>query len=81
MHIKILGPGCDKCLRLERATRDALHRLAVLATVELVTDAREIARHGVKQTPALLVDNHLVVAGRVPTAAELQCVLAAAPAA
>ncbi len=50
------------------------------ATIETVTDRREIARYGVRVTPALVVDQRVVVSGRVPTSAELQAMLAVAPA-
>ncbi|HEX6246498.1 MAG TPA: thioredoxin family protein [Nocardioidaceae bacterium] len=81
MHVKILGPLGQDIARLERGVREALRRLAVEATVELVHDARTIVRHGVRTAPALVVDGRVIVAGRVPTAAEVQSLLASAPAA
>ena len=67
MDIKILGSGCDNCRRLEAATREAVDRLGVAATYEKVTDAAEIASWGVMRTPALVVDDEVVLSGRVPT--------------
>lgn len=71
MHIKVLGPGCRNCQNLERVTREALAELGVEATVEKVTDYPTIAGYGVMSTPALVVDEQLVVAGRVPTRAQV----------
>jgi len=77
MDIKILGPGCHRCHDLEARTRQALADLGVDATVEAVTDVGEIAGYGLLQTPGLVVDGDLVVAGRVPTVRELARLLAA----
>ena len=71
MIIKVLGPGCDNCARLEARTHEALESLGIAATVEKVTDYGEIAAYGVMKTPGLVVDEQLVVSGRVPTATEI----------
>ncbi len=67
MDIKILGSGCDNCRRLEAATREAVDHLGLDATFEKVTDPAEIASWGVMRTPALVVDDEVVLSGRVPT--------------
>lgn len=77
MHIKILGPGCANCTRLEQVTREALDALGLEATVEKVTDYGEIAAYGIMRTPGLVIDEQVVVAGRVPTAAHVRELLAA----
>ncbi len=71
MIVKVLGPGCSNCERLEARTNEALHTLGLEATVEKVTDYGEIAGYGVMRTPGLVIDEQLVVSGRVPTAAEI----------
>ena len=76
MHIKILGPGCANCTRLEQVTREALDALGLEATVEKVTDYGEIAAYGIMRTPGLVIDEQVVVAGRVPTAAHVRELLA-----
>jgi small redox-active disulfide protein 2 len=78
MDIKILGPGCRNCVALEQRTRDALGELAMTATVTKVADVAEIAGYGVMRTPALVVDDHVLVSGRVPTVAQLRDLLAVA---
>jgi small redox-active disulfide protein 2 len=76
MDIKILGPGCRNCVTLEQRTREALGELALPATIPKVTDLAEIAGYGVMRTPALVVDDHVLVSGRVPTVAQLRDLLA-----
>ncbi len=80
MKIKVLGPGCANCQNLEKATRQALTDLGLEASVEKVTDYAEIAGYGVMSTPALVVDEVVVLAGRVPTARKVRELLTAAAA-
>ncbi len=71
MHIKILGPGCRNCEALERETRAALDQLGVQATIEKVTAYPDIAAYGVMSTPGLVVDEEVLVYGRVPRREEI----------
>jgi small redox-active disulfide protein 2 len=76
MLIKVLGPGCANCVALERATRQALEALGITAEIEKVTDFPSIAGYGVMSTPALVVDEQVVLAGRVPTTGQVRDLLA-----
>ena len=77
MIIKVLGSGCTNCQNLEKATREALAQLGVDATVEHVTDPADIASYGVMRTPGLVVDDEVVLSGRVPTTSSDRALLAA----
>lgn len=77
MIIKVLGPGCNNCKTLERVTREALAELGLEATVEKVEDYPTIVGYGVMSTPALVVDEKVVLSGRVPKTAEVSKLLAA----
>lgn len=77
MHVKILGPGCKNCQNLEARTREALADLGASAQIDKITDYGEIAGYGVMVTPGLLVDDVVVVSGRVPSVSELRQLLAA----
>ncbi len=76
MLIKILGSGCANCANLERVTREAAADLGLDAQFEKVTDDAAIAGYGVMRTPGLVVDEQLVLAGRVPTSAQVREILA-----
>ncbi len=70
--IKILGPGCVSCNRLEEMVKDVLARLGLAADFEHITDHDEIWRYGVMQTPALVMDGRVLCAGRLPTPAQVE---------
>jgi len=72
MIIKILGPGCTNCVNLERVTRQAVADLGLDAEFEKVTDYPAIMGYGVMSTPGLVVDEKVVLSGRVPTAAKVR---------
>jgi len=76
MIIKVLGPGCANCVNLEKAARQAVADLGITATIEKVTDYAAIVGYGVMRTPALVVDEALVLSGRVPTASQVREILA-----
>jgi len=75
MVIKVLGSGCTNCQRLEALARKAVEQLGLDATVEHVTDYVEIMGYGVMSTPALVVDETVRMAGRVPSLDEVKAVL------
>ena len=78
MQIKILGSGCANCAALEQRTREALADLHLTADISKVTDYGEIAGYGVMRTPALVVDEQVLLAGRVPDRATVPGLLTAA---
>ena len=76
MDIKILGSGCSKCDKLEAAARTAVTELGVDAAFEKITDPAEIASWGVMATPALVVDDEVVLSGRVASSEDIKALLA-----
>lgn len=75
MKIQILGTGCPKCKELARRTEEAVQKLGLDAPVEKVTQIDEIMKFGILMTPALAIDGAVTVAGKVPSAAEIQTIL------
>jgi len=72
MVIKVLGSGCANCTKLYDNTKDAVESLGIDATIEKVTDIKDIMAFGVMRTPALVVDGKVKVMGRVPSAEEIK---------
>ncbi|MCX8161301.1 MAG: thioredoxin family protein [Candidatus Saccharicenans sp.] len=71
MEIKVLGMGCPKCFELERRVKNALERLKMEATVEKVSDLKQIMSFGVFSTPALVIDGKVVSQGHLPSVEEI----------
>ncbi len=80
MIIKVLGPGCASCRTLERVTREAVVALGIKATVEKVEDYQSIASYGLMRTPALVIDERVISAGRVPSPKQVRKIITAADA-
>jgi len=76
VNIKILGSGCANCVNLEKVAKQAASELGIAATFEKVTDFADIASYGIMRTPGLVVDEQVVLSGRVPTAAQVKELLA-----
>jgi len=78
MVIKVLGPGCANCQKLEGLVKQAVVQLGIEAEVVHVTDMKEIMAYGVMSTPALVIDEELKLAGRVPSLDQVVALLARA---
>ena len=74
-RVKVLGSGCKKCNDLETATKEALTQLQMDTAIDHVTDFAEIAKYGVMNTPALVVDGKVVSMGKVLKTAEVVALL------
>ncbi len=72
MEIKILGTGCSNCKNLEKATREAVAELKLDANVVKEEDIVKIMGYGVMRTPALVVDEKVLMYGRVPSVKEIK---------
>jgi small redox-active disulfide protein 2 len=72
MEIKVLGTGCAKCKSLEKLTNEVIAETGVAATVEKVEDIYKIMQFGVMSTPALVINQKVVLSGRLPSATELK---------
>ena len=76
MEIKVLGSGCAKCKTLEKLTREAVAETGVTAEIEKVEDMYKILSFGVMSTPALVINQKVVLSGRVPSMTELKELIA-----
>ncbi len=72
MEIKVLGTGCKNCKVLEDATKKAVEELNLDAVVKKVEDIQQIMEYGILSTPGLVVNNKVVLSGRVPKLDEIK---------
>ena len=71
LDIKVLGPGCDNCHKVEALAQQAVANLGAEATIEKIIDRAEYPKYGLLYTPGLVINNTLVCGGRIPTEAEV----------
>ncbi len=71
LTIKVLGPGCDNCKKVETIARKAVTTMSMDAEFIKVTDWSEIRKYPILSTPGLVVNEKLVCAGRIPSEAEV----------
>jgi len=76
MEIKVLGSGCPKCKTLEKLTREAVAETGIVAEIEKVEDMYKILSFGVMSTPALVINQKVVLSGRIPSMIELKELIA-----
>ncbi|MCE9661691.1 MAG: arsenical pump-driving ATPase [Burkholderiales bacterium] len=79
MEVTVLGSGCSKCRAtigiIERAAKD----LGVEVAIAKIEDREAIERHGVRSTPAVMIDGKVVHSGGLPALQEVQAWLRPRP--
>ena len=71
LNVNVLGPGCANCKRLEERVRKVASEQGLQAEIEKVADYAQMMRWNLMQTPGLVVDDVLVVSGRIPNEDEI----------
>jgi len=71
MNIKILGPGCARCHQLEKTTSEVVKELGIDAAIEEVKDMSKIIAYNIMMTPGLVINEQVVISGKVPSKAEV----------
>ncbi len=72
VEIKVLGPGCASCNKLEQDLIAVMAEMNMAADIEHVTDIAEIGGYGVMGTPALVINREVKAVGSVPPKPKLK---------
>jgi small redox-active disulfide protein 2 len=73
--IKVLGTGCPSCVSAEKVVADVVNELNIEAKIIKVTEIMDIMQYDVMITPAIVIDEKVVIKGRVPSKDEIQALL------
>jgi small redox-active disulfide protein 2 len=65
-QIKVLGPGCSRCVTTADMVQKEADRLGLDVVIEKVTDYVAIASAGIVSTPGIMIDGKVVHAGGLP---------------
>lgn len=77
-NVKVLGPGCKRCVATAEMVQAQADRLGVPVSIEKVTDYAAIAGFGIVSTPGIVIDGKVVHAGGLPKSEDVAKWLAAA---
>lgn len=69
--VKVLGTGCPKCKQTTAIINEVVRDNKLDATVIKVEDIMEIMTYNVMTTPAVVIDETVVIKGRVPSKDEI----------
>jgi small redox-active disulfide protein 2 len=72
LTIKVYGPGCANCRKLEEIATKALADTGIAGEVLKVTDMQQIVAAEVYRTPGLSINGKLVSTGRIPAPESVQ---------
>lgn len=73
--IKILGTGCPSCVSAEKVVAEVVNELNIEAKIIKVTEIMDIMMYDVMRTPAIVIDEKVVIKGKVPSKDEVKALL------
>jgi len=75
MEVKVLGPGCANCLKMEELAKTAVKELGIEAKVEKISEVQEIMKYTMS-TPGLVVNGKLKHSGKpVPSLEKVKALI------
>lgn len=84
LDVKVLGPGCANCFIMEGLVTAAVQILGdqkpelfedVEVTLDHLSDPDDFRRYHLLHTPGLVINEQLVVGGRLPSGPEIMAVI------
>lgn len=74
-EIKVLGPGCAKCKKTYDVVEKVVRGSGLGITITKVDDIAEMMSYNIMSTPAIVVDEIVVLKGKVPSESEVRSLL------
>jgi small redox-active disulfide protein 2 len=72
MEIKVFGPGCANCIKLEKVVVEVIREMGITEQVQKISDIKEMLSYGIMSTPALVIDGKVKFSGRIPSKDEIK---------
>jgi len=69
--IKILGPGCPKCKKTAAIVEQVIKDNQLDAIMERVEDVEDIIKYNITVTPAVVLNEKVMIKGRIPRRTEI----------
>ena len=73
--IKVLGTGCANCKTTEAIIKKVAENLNIEVNIVKVEDIQDIMAYDVMSTPAVVIDEKVIIKGKVPSEAEIEAFL------
>ncbi|MCS6928131.1 MAG: thioredoxin family protein [Saprospiraceae bacterium] len=70
--IQVIGRGDERMHYLSDQVKGALAECALSAEVEEISEYHRVVASGVRRTPALVIDGHILAEGSAPSVEELK---------
>lgn len=71
IEIKVLGPGCPNCIKLEAMCHEVVAELGIEAKIEKITNVNRFSDLGVWLTPGIIINGIVKLQGKMPTKSTL----------
>ena len=72
LEIKIIGPGCPNCEKLETLCNEVVKEENLDAQIDKVTDINKFGDYGVMLTPGLVVNGKVLSQEKIPVKSTLK---------
>ncbi|MDB4297357.1 thioredoxin family protein [Flavobacteriaceae bacterium] len=74
-NIKVLGTGCSNCKIMAGIVKEVATENNIDVNIEKIEDIEDIMEYNVMSTPALVINNVVVIKGRIPSKNEVLALL------
>ncbi len=75
LSIKVLGVGCASCHEQFEQAKKTVENMGLSVEVEYITDLQKVMEYGAMSMPAVVVNEKIVVMGKVLKAADFEKLL------